>query len=40
VVNASTYAISCGETDAKLLRRLHNRGVRLHHCTEEVDRHS
>jgi hypothetical protein len=34
VVNASPAAIGCGDTDAKLLRRLHRRGVQLHHCVD------
>lgn len=32
LMDASTFAISSGETDAKLLRMLHERGVRLYHC--------
>lgn len=32
VVDASSYAIGIGETDAKLLRTLHEKGVRLYHC--------
>jgi hypothetical protein len=32
VMNASAQAISCGETDAKLLRRLDKKGVSLYHC--------
>src|ERR1700687_5343277 len=32
VMDASAHAISCGETDAKLLRTLHKKGVSLYHC--------
>jgi hypothetical protein len=32
MVDASTNAIASGETDAKLLRKLYKRGVRLYHC--------
>jgi hypothetical protein len=32
VMDASAHAISCGETDAKLLRTLQKKGVSLYHC--------
>jgi hypothetical protein len=32
LVNASAYAIASGETNAKLLRALYRKGVRLYHC--------
>lgn len=32
VMDASPQAISCGETDAKLLRTLDKKGVSLYHC--------
>src|SRR5262249_8741105 len=32
VVDASSRAISSGETDARLLRTLHEKGVSLYHC--------
>lgn len=32
VVDAAAYAIGCGATDAKLLRKLHKKGVSLYHC--------
>jgi phosphatidylserine/phosphatidylglycerophosphate/cardiolipin synthase-like enzyme len=32
VVDASTNSVSCGETDAKLLRTLNKRGVNLYDC--------
>jgi hypothetical protein len=34
VVDASTLAIKNGETDAPLLRKLHNKGVQLYDCTD------
>lgn len=34
VTNASSHAISCGETDAKLLRNLFKRGVRVYNCRD------
>lgn len=32
IVDASELAVSSGETDARLLQRLHKRGVNLYHC--------
>lgn len=32
VVDASAYAVACGETNAKVLRALHKKGVSLYHC--------
>jgi hypothetical protein len=32
LMNAFKFAIGNGETDAKLLRTLHQQGVRLYHC--------
>ena len=37
VTNASSLAISCGETDAKLLRTLFQKGVRIYGtCTQKL----
>lgn len=33
IVNASTYAVANGETDAKLLRTLYKKGVHVYDCT-------
>ena len=34
IVDASDNAIACGETDARLLLKLVNKGVRLHNCAD------
>lgn len=34
VVDASERSIACGDTDAKLLRKLQRRGVLLYHCAD------
>ena len=34
VVDASDFAIKCAETDARLLRKLHNKEVQLHNCKD------
>src|SRR5688572_15748364 len=34
VVNASSAAVMCGETDARLLQRLSKRKVQLYHCAD------
>src|ERR1700723_260200 len=34
IVDASDNAIACGETDARLLRKLVNKGVRLYNCAD------
>lgn len=34
ITNASPLALACGQTDAKLLRRLHERGVSVYDCDD------